>query len=406
MKFAINTRYLADQLAKVNRVASKQDSSFIKSLRNMLIEADKSGQVTLTGTNLELTVVCGFPAEVSQPGKTTIPAAIFTNYIRRIPDDTVEISVVAKDKTKPPTQIKIAWGKGNEATIKKDSNEDDFPIVPSIKTEAKNRLYGQLDKQALNKALACTLFAADHTQERLILAGGYLHCLDGQILLVATDSYRLSEHSVGETKTKTKPPRPVIIPTKTLEYLHSVLDEHGDQISIYTESQQVLFELKDMKITSRLIDGTYPEYRPLLPAAEKFQTTVEVDRLEFLKYIRLAGELCEKEGSRTVVLNCQPGAKAGDGQLGINPLESQIGASQVNIKAKITGEEIIVNFNYRFLREALERFGIPEADEDRGMGLSSVYMGIAGKLEPCVLYDDPPTAKTPVFRHAIMPIRS
>ena len=406
MKFAINTRYLADQLAKVNRVASKQDSSFIKSLRNMLVEADKDGRVTLTGTNLELTVVCSFPAEVSQAGKTTIPAAIFTNYIKRIPDETVEVSLVAKDKTKPPTQIRIGWGKNNEAFIKKDSSEDDFPIIPTIKTEAKNRLHGALDKQTLAKALNCTLFATDHTQERLILAGGYLHCLDNQIFLVATDSYRLSEHLVGESSAKTKP-KPVIIPTKTLDYLQAVLDEHGDQINIYTEAQQVLFELKDMRITSRLIDGTYPEYRPLLPAVEKFQTTVEVDRIEFLKYIRLAGELCEKEGSRTVVLSCQPGAKPGDGRLGINPLESQVGASSATIKAKITGDEIIVNFNYRYLREALERFGIPEADEDRGLGLSTVYMGIAGKLEPCVLYDDEPvSSKTPTFRHAIMPIRS
>lgn len=406
MKFTINTRYLADQLAKVNRVASKQDSSFIKSLRNMLIEADEGGRVTLTGTNLELTVVCSFPAEVSEGGKTTIPAAIFTNYIRRIPDDTVEVSLVPKDKNKPPAQIRIGWGKDNEAFIKKDSSEDDFPIIPTIKTEAKNRLYENLDKQTLSKALSCTLFAADHTQERLILAGGYLHRLDDQIFLVATDSYRLSEHLVGDAKSKTKP-QPVIIPTKTLDYVQSVLEEHGDQINIYTESQQVLFELKDMKITSRLIDGTYPEYRPLLPPAEKFKTTVEVDRVEFLKYIRLAGELCEKEGSRTVVLSCQPAKKPEDGQLGINPLESQIGASSATIKAKIVGEEIVVNFNYRYLREALERFGIPEADEDRGLGMSTVYMGIAGKLEPCVLYDDEPvSSKTPVFRHAIMPIRS
>ena len=405
MKFAINTRYLADQLTKINRVASKQDSSFIKSLRNMLVEADKSGRVTLTGTNLELTVICSFPAEVTQAGRTTIPAATFTNYIKRIPDDTVEVSLVAKDKAKAPHQIKITWGKDNEAYIKKDSSEDDFPIIPTIKTEAKNCLYSQLDKQSLSRALACTLFAADHTQERLILAGGYLHCLDGQIFLVATDSYRLSEHLVGETK-KPKTP-PVIIPTKTLDYLQSVLDEHGDQISIYTESQQVLFELKDMKITSRLIDGNYPEYRPLLPAADKFQTIVEVDRVEFLKYIRLAGELCEKEGSRVVVLSCQPGSGSAAGQLGINPADSQIGTSSATIKAKITGEEITVNFNHRYLREALERFGIPEADEDRGVGLSTVYMGISGKLEPCVLYDDSPASpQATVFRHAIMPIRS
>lgn len=406
MKFAVNTRYLADQLAKVNRVASKQDSSFIKSLRNMLIEADKEGRVTLTGTNLELTVVCSFPAEVSQAGKTTVPAAIFTNYIKRIPDDTVEVSLVSKDKAKTPTQIRIGWGKNNEAFIKKDSAEDDFPIIPTIKTETKNRLYENLDKQTLAKALSCTLFATDHTQERLILAGGYLHQLEDQILLVATDSYRLSEHTVGQAKAKTKT-NPVIIPTKTLDYLQSVLEEHGDQISIYTESQQILFELKDMKITSRLIDGTYPEYRPLLPAVEKFKTTVEVDRVEFLKYIRLAGELCEKEGSRTVVLDCKPGSKAEDDQLGINPLESQIGASQVTVKAKIVGEEIVVNFNYRYLREALEKFGIPETDEDRALGLSTVYLGIAGKLEPCVLYEDEPvSSKTPNFRHAIMPIRS
>ena len=406
MKFAINTRYLADQLSKVSRVTSKQDSSFIKSLRNMLIEADKNGQVTLTGTNPELTVVCCFPAEVAKAGKTAIPAAIFTNYIKRIPADTVEVSVASEQDSKSANQIKISWGKDNQAFIKKDTSEDDFPIIPTIKTESKNCLYSQLDKQTLAKALSCTLFAADSNQDRLILAGGYLHSLDQQIFLVATDSYRLSEHRVGKTKTKTGP-SPVIIPTKTLEYLQQVLDEHGDQISIYTEAQQILFELKNMKITSRLIDGTYPEYRPLLPESEKFQTTIEVDRLEFLKYIRLAGELCEKEGSRTVVLNCQTGPNDNQGELGINPLDSQVGGSSATIRAKISGDDIVVNFNYRYLREALERFGVPESDEDRSLGMSTVYMGIAGKLEPCVLYEKPPgKSETPVFRHAIMPIRS
>ena len=397
MKFKASKDELSRVLGRATRVVSQGDSMRI--LKNILIDAKKPNTVTVTATTTEMTVVCRLKAKVDVAGQATIPAQVFHGYVSRIPSADLTINAKAGDQN----QIEIAWAK-NAAHIKRDSKVDEFPLITTVDKAAKNKLYDGLDKQIFKKALNNVLFAIDKNNDRLILAGGYLYNNKDkkEVLLVGTDSYRLSEHTIGAGSTKET--KPVLIPGKTLDYIKSTLDDDDEKITIYAdqESSQILFDLGDIMVTSRTIAGTYPDYQPLLPADDKFQTKIKADCATFLKHINLAGTLCEKEGSKTVVLDCQAGDKPGQSTLGVNPLESQVGHSNVVIEDVEISGGIKINFNYTYIRQVLEQLcqtGAPSPEPN-------VVVGIADAQKPCIFIEETLiNGQKTTFRHAIMPVR-
>ena len=403
MKFVSDKPSLSRLLSQVSRVAaSSQEQSIIKSLKNLLIEANKSDSITITATDTELTVIAAISAKVIKTGKTTIPAKIFSDYISRIPAKEVEIST-DDDSSQKVNPLVISWGKNNnQATLKRNCRVDEFPIIPKINQNKENQLYKNINKALLKKGLNSVLFAINRNQtDRQLLTAGYLYVNDKQILLVGTDSYRLSEHSLGS---QSKTVEPILIPGKTLEYIKAIIDDHGSNINIYreSESQQVLFDFDDLKIISRLMSGSYPAYQPLLPTKDKFISTVTVNCDVFLKHINLAGTLCERDGSRTVVLDCQAKSKSGPGgRLGVNPPESQTGSSDTAIENVEISDDIKLSIDYTFIKQILEQLNQPGIDDQK------VFIGIAGTIKPCVFLEDSSlNGQKYSFRHAIMPVRA
>src|SRR6185312_15560374 len=252
---------------------------------------------------------------------------------------------------------------------------DDFPVMPAIGSGKKWTVPGVDFKKALQQVV----FAASADETRPVLTGILLQTIDGVLFMAATDSYRLAEKKLGKNKETVR----LLIPASAMQDLLRVLGDNDDQVKITHDDQQVLFQVGDIELVTRLLDGKYPDYKKLIPNSFASQATLK--RADFINVTKVSSLFArESAGSVTIELN-----KASK-QLSIRSVASQLGENTATAEAKATADGNIT-LNSRYLLDALQALNGEE-----------VVFGFNGKLEPTLLYD--PAADD--YRHIIMPLKS
>ena len=334
-------------------------------LSNILIKTD-GNQLSLSATNLEIAITELIGAKVSSQGTITIPARILREYIASLSKGKVNLELEGR-------KLKIT-NEHHNSQVNGVSSEE-FPVIPTIKTEPIWKVSSVILKKALNQVV----FSASSDNARPILTGVYFHQSGGDIFLAATDSYRLSEKKIG----KTKQPISLLIPASTLNDLQRVLGDEIEEVSIYVEGQQVMFKFDNIELISRLIEGDYPDYRKLLPT--KFDTTAKLDKTEFISATKLAS-LFAKENAGSITIEVSSTKK----QVEIKSGASQVGENSTALPAEIKGDGQVA-LNSRFLNDGLQ-----------SLDGNVIEFKMNGKLEPCLLYSD----KDKDYMHVIMPLKS
>jgi DNA polymerase-3 subunit beta len=176
-----------------------------------------------------------------------------------------------------------------------------------------------------------------------------------------------------------------VIPTSTLQEVMRTLRDDMNEIEILFDETQVTFRLSEVEITSRLIDGNFPDYRQLIP--KKTDTTMTVDRNDFMRIIKIAG-LFARESGGGITLS----ADADKNLLTIHSIASEIGENSSEITVKLVGESGSVSLNSRYLVDALNAVSSGE-----------ITFGFSGKLAPCVLAE---ATDDPAYKHIVMPLKS
>ncbi len=363
MKLQVTQENLNKALANVARIANSRTTLPI--LSNVLLKT-VNNRLSIAATNLDIAITHYVGAKVAQEGSITVPARLMQDFVGSLPSGTISLEL--EDHKLHVTADQY------QSTINGVSAED-FPVMPAITSGTS----WSLPTQALKKGLQQVVLAASNDESRPLLTGVYFHTNKDTLFLAATDSYRLAEKKI----TKLKQPANLLVPASAMHDLLRVLGDNEETIEIVNDEQQVLFKVNDVELVTRLIEGSYPDYKRLIPA--EFSTKAVIKKSE-LSNITKVSSLFARESAGSVTFKVDDASQT----ISIHSIASQLGENTAQAPAKIQGSGEIT-LNSRYLLDAL---GVINGDE--------VEFCFNGKLEACVLR----SSSQNDYTHIIMPLKS
>ncbi|MFH1426896.1 MAG: DNA polymerase III subunit beta [Candidatus Kerfeldbacteria bacterium] len=326
MKFSCTQENLNRGLGAVSHITSRNVNLPI--LNNILIEAKDEG-IEFAATNLEIGVRVRVRGKVESTGSFTVPAQVFASYVSLLSAERVDIE-------RDETSLFIAAG--NQNTKIKGEESSEFPLIPEVDKKIAITIPSLDFREALNQALV----AVSSDDSRPELTGVLFRISKKELILASTDSYRLAERKI--TLIKEAPmEKQVIIPGAALQELVRVLQE-GDEgdVELYLSDSQALFVAPDVEITTKLIEGTFPDYEQIIPKQEHTKTVV--DRAELVKAAK-AASLFSKSGIHDLNMHFSPEKQV----VTLTTVNNQVGENVSKVEAEITGDSNNIIFNYRYL---------------------------------------------------------
>jgi DNA polymerase-3 subunit beta len=252
MKATIERAVLLKSLGHVQSVVERRNT--IPILSNVLIEAREDGSIRLMATDLDLQVDESVPATVSQPGATTVSAHTLFDIVRKLPEGSQVEITAAEGKM----QVVAGRSRFNLSTLPRD----DFPVIAEGELPTRFELPAATLRQVIEK----TRFAISSEETRYYLMGIFLHVVDDQLRAAATDGHRLARVTVPRPEGAEGMPD-IIVPRKCVQELYRLLEELEGTVEISLSPTKVRFGLGSAVLTSKLIDGTFPDYNRVIPTA-------------------------------------------------------------------------------------------------------------------------------------------
>lgn len=366
MELSVTQENLARALGGVGRVASSKAGLPI--LGNILLRTDGT-RLLVAATNLEIASAYHIGSKIITPGAVTVPARLINEFIASLPSGTVELKV---------TDNHLSITAGRYSSVINGIAADEFPELPTI-DEATSALY-KIDAADFKQAVSQTIITAGSDSTRPVLTGVLWQIIDGFIYLAATDGYRLAERKLMPAEGELT----AIIPASTLQEVMRTLSDDTAEIEMLFDETQVRFRMNGVEVTSRLIDGKYPDYRQLIPTSS--ETTVGIDATEFTRITKIAGLFARSSGG-SITLTADSEKQA----LSIHSVASELGENTSSAEAEVAGDGQ-VTLNSRYLSDALSV-----------IGGDTVQFRFSGKLSPCVLT---PAGEAADYTHIIMPLKS
>ena len=354
MHFLINKSKFSKILNNISKIANSRNQLPI--LNNVLLRADE-GKLTIIANNLELASEETLEATIKKSGVITIPAKPLAEFINNLPDAELDIST-------QDTKLKVK-SLGFSASFNGVSAED-FPEVPELEKDA---LSFTLPMSGFRDSLQCVVGAASNDFSRPALTGVCFNSHDKKLFVAATDGYRLAE---VELIPKFNDDIRVIVPTAAIGEVLGAADE-GDMTIKVGESQMQFLLSTGTKITTNLISGSYPDYRQLI--TEAGDDTAVVERAELLRLLRVA-QVFARIVDNTAVLKTD----VKQSQLSVVAVESELGSNSSEMAAVISGADVSMAFNIRFLIDALSVFAAPDAILDFSNGKLVIRGNDSGSL--------------------------
>jgi DNA polymerase III subunit beta len=374
MKVTVLQENLARGLGIVSRAVSPR--STLPVLSNILVATDE-GRLRLSATNLELGITCWIPARIDENGSTTVPSRTLSDLVNTLPGDQVQLSLDVKTQT-----LHIKGGTSNNDIKCIDAQE--FPPLPT--PEMKDAI--QLNVADFKEMIHQVAFASSTDEARPVLMGVLMNVEKDKVTMAAADGFRLSVRNAQLAQGVSQPVN-IIIPARALNELARVAtDPEAPIYMVVPKSRgQVLFRVKDVEVVSQLIDGTFPDYHQIIPRNYKSRTLVSTAAL--LKACKQA-EIFAREGSNVARLDIKE--SKGDMQpseVEISATSEETGKNETIVEATVDGGSVLIAFNVKFLREALEVIRTPN------VALETSAANAPGVVKP--VGDDN-------FLHVIMPM--
>lgn len=352
---------LSSSLAVVARGLSTR--SAVQVLTGILLQPE-GGKLLLGTTDMEVSLRATVSGEIQGDGAVVVPGRLLTDLVRLLPDETVTLSFDQGDGVLEVTS-------GRYSSKVNVFSAEDFPRLPALDvplhTISAPALLGTIEKVAR---------AASRDESRPVLTGILVRFDGDRLTMAATDSYRLSvkETTLGESG----PELDAIIPARALQEL-SRLAAGGDVVTLGVHENHVVFGANDVWLTTRRIDGQFPNYKQLLP--ETFEVEVTTAREPLLEVIRRAGVMAQR--------NAPLRLRFSEGELAVSAQTQDVGEARESLEIDYAGEPLEIGFNPDFLREGLE-----------AVGGETVQLKLINPLRPGLL-----AAPDESFWYLIMPIR-
>ena len=367
MKLSLSSAELLTQLQTVSRVASTR--SAVQALSGVMISATDQTHAELLATDTEIGLRVPLAAEIESVGSAVLPARLMLDVVRALPAErlTLELRTAEQD-------VELISG---AATFHlRTLRSEDFPTLPSPASE--NRL--TLPVAAFVQTVSQVARSASRDETRPVLTGILMSASEQQLRMVATDSYRLS---VKETALAAalSGSLEANVPARALQELARIAQQaDGESLAVSVNQHQVVFELGDVVLSSRLIDGQFPNYRQLLP--ETVEHELRLATAELGDVVRRISLLAQKNTPLRLAF--------GAGELTVSAQTPDVGEASETLPVPFRGESFEIGFNPEFLRDGLESV---ESEE--------LLLKLISPLRPGVI-ESPEGSE---FVYLIMPIR-
>ncbi len=337
MKVICTQENLSHGLQLASHIASKNISLPI--LNNVLLKAE-GGILRVLTTNLEMGIICQIRGKVEREGSFTVQAKTLSDYVNLLPtSENISIELVNQD---------LVISSKNAKTVMKGLEATEFPLIPSVEAEHTFRISGAI----LKNALSSVSFAVSYDETRPEINGVYFNFSGKTLTLAATDSYRLAERKVELASTGES--HQMIVPIRTIQELLRIMAENDGEVEVRCSENQALFSLPEADLTSRLIEGQYPDYQQIIP--QQHQTSAVVDTREFINTVKRASLFC-KSGSNDILLKFIPA----ESEVIVSANNLQVGESETKQESEIEGKDNNIIFNHRFLLDGLQNIDSDES---------------------------------------------
>jgi DNA polymerase-3 subunit beta len=363
MKVTCTREELTQKLGVVSRGVSTRTA--VQILGGILLKAE-AGHLTLAATDMELSLRASLDAQVEGDGAVVVPGRLLVELARLLPEAEVSIEQRADEGV-----IRVASG-SFESRLNTFTAED-FPRLP----DAEGLERHTIDQDALLETIARVSRSASRDESRPVLTGILVRFEPGKLVMAATDSYRLS---VKETALEGSVPElEAIVPARGLGELARIA-QGAERIELGVHENQVVFGIDGIWLTTRRIDGQFPNYKQLVP--ESFEYEVTLPREELLDVVRRIAVMAQRNSPLRL--------RFAEGELKISARTQDVGEAQESLPASFSGEPLEIGFNAEFLRDGVE-----------SVTGETIRMRLISPLRPCVLQAE----GSDDFLYLIMPIR-
>jgi DNA polymerase III subunit beta len=355
-----------DELIRALGIVSRGVSTrtTVQILAGILLQAQE-GKLNLAATDMELSLRTSLEARVEADGSVVVPGRLLLELARLLPDAEVSIEHRLEE-----AMVEVRCG---SALYRLHTyNAEDFPRLPDVEGVDRH----EVDRETLLETVARVSRSASRDESRPVLTGVLMSFEPSRLVVAATDSYRLS---VKETPLETSAPElEAIVPARALAEL-SRIAQAGDRIELGVHENQVVFGTGDAWLTTRRIDGQFPNYKQLVP--ETFDYEVSLPREELLDTVRRVSVMAQRNSPLRL--------RFADGELTVSAQTQDVGEARESLPAAFSGEALEIGFNAEFLRDGVES----------AVG-EQLRLKLISPLRPGVIQGE-----TDDFLYLIMPIR-
>lgn len=375
MKLVCAQNSLSTNLSLVSRAVSSRPSHPV--LANVLLVADeKAQQLSLSAFDLSLGIHTSFPAAIEVGGKLTLPAKLFNDIVSRLPTGDITLDNGLDEGTDADSMLTTLTCASGRYQVR-GMGAEDFPELPIV--EDGDVVY--LPVEALIEGLRGSLFAASSDETKQVLTGVHLTIQPDGLEFAATDGHRLAvvqtiqEDTESASKSPVREKIDVTIPAKALQELTKMLDRQtADSVAVQFDQNQVVFEWTDQRLVTRLLEGQYPNYQQLVP--RQFSRQMTIDRRLFLDALeRIAVLADQKNNIVKVSLNST------NQEIALSVEAQDVGSGRETIPAQISGEDLDVAFNVKYLMEGLKVVATSEVQIQLNTATSPAVLSPVGGMK-------------------------
>lgn len=363
MKIEVGMEKLKDAVLLASRFVSR--GATLEALQGILLIADGK-TVTLRATNLECGVEVSIPARIENPGLIAVQSGPFTSLISN--------SVGTKSAALSRVGNTLSLVTEHSNSIIKTVPHEDFPILPTVSAEKTL----SLDAREFSKTLRSVAFCASLSNIKPELQSICVYVDGGKLFAAATDSFRLAEKS---QTLKTGDTDQLLIPIRNAAELIRILERAESKVEVYYSENQLSVRAGDVYFTTRLIDGTFPNYRQILPTS--FSTEAVVLREDLLGSLKTLSIFADKSAQVRIAVDAKKK------QVTFSARNPDIGEHAVELPATLSGENIEMHFNGRYIADSLA-----------SISEESVRLGFNGVGKPLAISPASDTS----FRYIVMPM--
>jgi DNA polymerase-3 subunit beta len=326
-------------LGRVGRAVASRTS--LPVLSNVLISTD-DGRLRIAATNLEIGVTTWIEADIQEEGRITIDARLLNEFVNTLPAGGVELEV-------DTTRLSLAVRAGRDEASINGIDAEDFPVIPSVSDEG----FGvEIDAQRLREMISLVEFAAASDDSRPVLAGVLTRFEGTSVVLAAADGFRMAVNE-GEIVSPVAERTDLIVPARSYRELARIIGDADGviRLAVTPNRSQIMARVDDTEWVSRLIDGTFPDVRQIVP--RDFATRVDLSRDVLLNAVRRASYFA-RDNNDVIRLVVSPGEDdLTPGNVEVSANAAERGNSHSFVDASVTGGDVQVAFNSRYLSDVL-----------------------------------------------------